>query len=44
MNNFWAYVALLVFGPMVVFGLLYALYLLVTVLFGGAGCQPTTCQ
>jgi hypothetical protein len=44
MRNFWAYVALLVFGPMVVGGLLFVLYLMYTVLFGGAGCQPTTCQ
>lgn len=44
MRNFWAYVAFIVFAPFVVGGLLFAIYLMYSVLFGGAGCQPTTCQ
>lgn len=44
MRNFWAYVAAMVVGPVIVAGFLYALYLMFSVLFGGAGCQPTTCQ
>jgi hypothetical protein len=44
MRNFWAYVAALVFGPMILFGLCYAMYLIFSVWFGGASCQPTSCQ
>lgn len=44
MKNFWAYVAFIVFAPFVVGGLLYAVYILFSVLFGGASCLQSSCQ
>lgn len=44
MRNFWAYVAFAFFGPPIAFALCYALWLLLSVLYGGASCLPTTCQ
>ena len=44
MKNFWAYVAWILFAPFIVGGLIYALYLIFSVMFGGASCLPTTCQ
>ena len=44
MNNFWAWVALFVFGPMVLVPLVYAVILFFDVLSGGATCHPITCR
>lgn len=44
MHNFWAYVAALVFGPMIGFGIFYIFYVVFDTLFGGGSCLPTTCQ
>ncbi len=44
MKNFWAYVAWIVFAPFIVAGLVYAFFLLFSVLGGNTSCPPITCQ